>query len=166
HQFRHTVATRMINSGVAQHYVQRYLGHETSQMTQHYAHLHDQTLQKAFAKYHGKTVDVEGKVYQPTEKEVESTELQWFRQNIQAQALPNGSCALPTVAHSCPHANACLTCTHFRTSAEHLDGHKKELEQTEKILEKAKENNWKRQIEMNEKVARNLRNIINSLESA
>lgn len=29
HQFRHTTATRMINNGVPQHIVQRYLGHET-----------------------------------------------------------------------------------------------------------------------------------------
>jgi integrase/recombinase XerD len=47
HQFRHTVATRMINNGVPQHIVQRYLGHESPQMTAMYAHIHDSTLRTA-----------------------------------------------------------------------------------------------------------------------
>lgn len=37
HQFRHTVGTRMINNGVPQHIIQRYLGHESPEMTARYA---------------------------------------------------------------------------------------------------------------------------------
>lgn len=44
HQFRHTVGTQMINNGVPQHIVQRYLGHESPEMTMVYAHIHDETL--------------------------------------------------------------------------------------------------------------------------
>jgi integrase len=44
HQFRHTVGTRMINNGVPQHIVQRYLGHESPTMTARYAFIHDQTM--------------------------------------------------------------------------------------------------------------------------
>jgi integrase len=33
HEFRHTVGTRMIRNGVKQHHVQRYLGHESPEMT-------------------------------------------------------------------------------------------------------------------------------------
>lgn len=43
HQFRHTVGTRMINLGVPLHIIQRYLGHESPQMTMVYAHIHDET---------------------------------------------------------------------------------------------------------------------------
>jgi integrase len=50
-QCRHTVGTRLINSGVSQPTVQRFLGHQTAQMTDVYAHLHDQTLKDAFFKY-------------------------------------------------------------------------------------------------------------------
>jgi integrase/recombinase XerD len=32
HQFRHTVGTRMINNGVPQHIIQRYLGHESQKL--------------------------------------------------------------------------------------------------------------------------------------
>jgi integrase len=164
HQFRHTIATRMINSGMAQHYVQKFLGHESSQMTQVYAHIHDQTLKKEFAKYQGKIVDIAGKVIEERNSDVDNTDLQWFKKNIQAQALPNGSCALPAISQGCPHANACLTCTSFLTTMEFLDQHKQQLKQTEEIIEKARSNGWTRQLEMNEKVAQNLTNIISSLE--
>lgn len=77
----------------------------------------------------------------------------------------NGSCARPVIKGVCPHANACLTCGDFRTTIEFLDQHKEQLEQTEKIIEKAKVNNWQRQVEMNDQVKTNLKNIISSLES-
>ena len=50
-QCRHTVATRLINSGVSQPTIQRFLGHETPRMTDVYAQIHDQTLKEAFFKY-------------------------------------------------------------------------------------------------------------------
>ncbi|WP_240047037.1 tyrosine-type recombinase/integrase, partial [Staphylococcus aureus] len=39
HAFRHTVGTRMINNGVPQHIVQKFLGHESPEMTARYAHI-------------------------------------------------------------------------------------------------------------------------------
>jgi integrase/recombinase XerD len=51
HQFRHTVGTRMINNGVPQHLVKRYLGHDSIDMTSVYAHLSDDTAKKAVADF-------------------------------------------------------------------------------------------------------------------
>ncbi len=164
HQFRHTVGTRMINNGVPQHIIQRYLGHESPNMTAVYAHIHDQTMKEEIAKFQGKIVNISGQIVEPNNIEADVTDLQWFKRNIQAQALPNGSCALPTISQGCPHANACLTCTHFRTTAEYLSEHKQQLEQTNQILEKAEINGWVRQIEMNQKVKSNLEKIISALE--
>ena len=48
HKFRHTVGTRMINNGVPQHIVQRYLGHESPCMTSTYAHVMDSTMKREF----------------------------------------------------------------------------------------------------------------------
>lgn len=165
HQFRHTVGTRMINNGVPQHIIQRYLGHETPEMTAVYAQIHDQTMKEEVAKFRGRMVNVAGAVVEPIDRQADTAELQWFKRNIQAQALPNGSCALPTISKGCPHANACLTCTHFRTSAEYLDEHRKELAQTERLIEKAQANGWLRQVEMNEKVKANLEAMIAGLEA-
>jgi len=165
HQFRHTVGTSMINRGVPIHIVQRYLGHETPEMTLRYARIYDQTLKEEVAKFQGKVVNIAGQVVESQNPEFDTADLQWFKRNVQAQALPNGSCALPAPMKECPHANACLTCTHFRTTIEFLAHHQEQLQQTEKLLEKAKVNGWTRQVEMNERVAKNLRTILSSLET-
>jgi hypothetical protein len=154
----------MINNGVPQHIVQRYLGHESPNMTAVYAHVFDQTMKEEVSKFQGKVVNVAGQVVEPDQYDQGTDELAWFKRNVQAQALPNGSCALPIISQGCPHANACLTCTHFRTTSEFLEEHKNQLEETERILAKAKANGWVRQIEMNEQVAGNLRQMINVLE--
>ena len=64
-----------------------------------------------------------------------------------------------------PHANACLTCTHFRSSERFLPNLKQQLAETERILQWARDNHATRQLEMNERVPKNLVNMIIALES-
>ncbi|EKU97002.1 site-specific recombinase XerD [Leptolyngbya sp. PCC 7375] len=165
HQFRHTVGTRMINNGVPQHIVQRYLGHESPEMTATYAHIHDQTMKEEISLFHGKVVNIAGQAVHTNTPQANDPDLQWFKQTIQAQALPNGSCALPIISKGCPHANACLTCTHFRTTTAHLNDHKQQLEATKQLIQKAQANGWSRQVEMNQTVQANLEAIIAGLEA-
>jgi len=160
HQFRHTLGTRMINTGVPQVMVQHYLGHESSEMTSRYAHIHNDTMKAAFIEYENKIVDIYGKVEELTVQQ----EGAWLKQNLKSQALPNGLCTLPMTQNRCPHANACLSCAHFRTSKEHLPKHETQLTQTYKIINNAKENGWQRLIEMNQVVADNLEKIISKLK--
>jgi integrase/recombinase XerD len=164
HQFRHTVGTRMINRGYPHHIVQRYLGHESPEMTSRYARLHDETLKREFAKFASTQVDITGKTGDNVVAQFDSVDLQWFKKNLHAQALPNGTCWLPATKGRCPHANACLTCTHFRTDICFLPQHKAHLEETRRLLAKARTNGWERQIEMNEQVEHNLERIIIKLE--
>lgn len=164
HAFRHTVATRMLRGGVKQHHVQKYLGHESPEMTMIYAQITDQDLKKAFQEYQSMAVDITGKVVAADQTGVDSLDLQWFKKNIMAQALPHGFCALPVIAEPCPVPNACLTCANFRTNSSFLGTLKAELDTTEKIIDVARSRNWTRQIEMNERVAANLRKVIGSLE--
>ena len=86
HQFRHSVGTRMINNGVPQHIIQRYLGHESPSMTATYAHLFDSTLSHEIAKYQGRTVNISGQVLSAENPELETSDLQWFKRKVQAQA--------------------------------------------------------------------------------
>src|SRR5450755_3684142 len=51
HRLRHTFGTRLINSGVPQHVIQRLLGHASPTMTAVYAHLHDSTIRAEFERY-------------------------------------------------------------------------------------------------------------------
>ncbi len=162
HQFRHTVGTRMINAGVPQTIVQKYLGHESPEMTARYAHIHDETLKLAFNSYQGKLINIKGSSTPRLLKEGYD-EAKWLQYNVMSQALPNGLCALPSPQQRCPHANACLTCVHFRTHKEFLPQHQNQLEMTNKIIETAKENGWQRQVEMNVAVKNNLEKIISKL---
>jgi integrase/recombinase XerD len=167
HQFRHSLGTAMVNRGVPIHIISRFLGHETLGMTQVYAHIHDATLKKEMALFHDRVVDITGQIIPVSATSVvDTTDHQWFKRNVLAQALPNGSCALPAVQKACPHANACLTCTHFRTTAEFLDQHKAQLNQTETLIEKAEANGWQRQVEMNRRIAQNLKQMIDTLETS
>ncbi len=172
HQFRHTVGTRMINNGTPQHIVQRFLGHESPLMTSRYTYIMDQTLKDEFAKFHGRMVDIHGKMYDPESlvtdfaKGIDANDLdtQWLKRNIAAQALPNGLCSLPVVQGKCPHANACLECHHFRTDHRFLKQHKLHLEKTNMIIQIAQNNGWKRQLEINYRLKDNLLSIIKPLE--
>lgn len=165
HQLRHTFGTRHINAGTPPQFVMRMMGHSSVDMSMRYAHIHDQTLKEAFAKFSHKIVDIRGRLIEPEETCVNTSELQWLKKNIGIQPLPNGTCALPII-QKCPHANACLTCTHFRTTSEFLDHHKEQLRRAEDIIHQAKAQGWQRQVEMNEVVAQNLKNIIAALESS
>lgn len=160
HQFRHTVGTSMINNGVPQVMVQQYLGHDSPEMTARYAHIHNETLKKAFKQYESKLINIHGKM-QSSNKILDA---RWLKKNIMSQALPNGLCTLPLTQQACPHANVCLTCAHFCTSKEFLPQHQAQLQQTNKIIDNAKENGWQRIVEMNITVSENLQSIITKLE--
>ncbi|WP_375292991.1 tyrosine-type recombinase/integrase [Clostridium estertheticum] len=163
HAFRHTVGTRMINNEVPQYIVQRFLGHESPEMTMRYAHIHDVTMKKEFIKFKEKFVNNQGFLIDEEDKEVDNADLQWFKKNINAQALPNGYCRLPVLSGACPHANACLDCTHFCTNKVFIKEHKNQLQKTKEVLEIAQNNNWVRQIETNIRVKERLEAIILTL---
>jgi len=161
HQFRHTVGTRMINAGISQTLVQRFLGHESPKMTSRYAHIHQETLKTAFQKFNEKLIDVNGESYR-----IDNTsDAQWLKHNIMAQSLPNGLCTLPATQHHCPHANACLSCTHFRTDKRFIKQHKAQLTQTKLLIQSAQQQGWHRQLEMNQTVEKHLVHMIDALES-
>ena len=173
HAFRHTVATNMINHQVPQHVVQRFLGHESPTMTARYAHIFDETLKKAFAEFRGKIVSISGEAVTTEQIALDMAkgtnpndiDARWLKRNIMAQALPNGTCALPVISKKCPHANACLTCVNFRTDHRYLETHKSQLEKTKAIVDQAKQNGWQRQLEMNQAIQTNLEKIVSTLET-
>lgn len=162
HQFRHTVGTRMINANVPQPIIQRYLGHESPEMTNRYAHIYDKTMKKAFNVFQDKLVNIKGEIISDQYEQI--SEKDWLKHNIMFQTLPNGYCRLPAGLKECPHANSCLTCGNFRTNKDFIDQHENQLKNTNKILEIAEHNNWQRQIEINTIIKSNLEVIIKSLK--
>jgi len=93
-------------------------------------------------------------------------EAAWSKQRLSraTQALPNGYCELPMV-RTCPHANSCLTCPMFVTTAEFLPQHHAQRKETLQIITAAEANGRARVAEMNRQVAGNLDKIITALEA-
>jgi len=164
HQFRHTLATRMLNRGVPQHIVQQMLGHVGADTVATYARLTDKTLRQEFERYQHERVNVQGELVifsdgSPT------AEAEWVKHRISKalQTLPNGECGRP-IQQSCPHPNACLTCDDFLTDVRHLDGHRDQLERTRKLVATANADGNFRMAEMNRQVETNLSRVIEAIE--
>ena len=169
HQFRHTVATRMINLGVPVHIIQRYLGHEPPATTMVYAHIHDETLRKEVEKYHeSRVVNFQGETAELEETVLSSTDdLEWFKKNVQARALEHGYCARPKVLGDCdiPGFDGCYNCPHWRTNKNFLPILKDTLERTLQVLNKAQNYAWQLQINKNKPIKINLERVIQALEA-
>ena len=89
----------------------------------------------------------------------------WTGQQLSraTQSLPNGYCQLPVV-NTCPHANSCLTCPMFATTAEFLPQHRAQRQATLRIISAAEAAGHARVAEMNRQVAGNLDKIITALK--
>lgn len=163
HQWRHTLGTRLINRDVPQEVVRKLLDHDSPQMTSHYARLHDSTVRRHWEA--ARKIDIAGTpvIVDPDGPLAEAA---WAKQRLgrATQALPNGFCGLP-VQKTCPHANACLTCPMFITTAEFLPQHREHQRQVIKIITAAEARGQTRLVEMNQHVADNLDTIITSLEN-
>jgi integrase len=163
HQWRHTLGTVLINRDVPQHVVQKILDHDSPLMAAHYARLSDKTVREHWEK--ARKVNAQG---QPVQISPDGPlgEAAWSKQRLSraTQALPNGYCELPMV-RVCPHANSCLTCPMFVTTAEFLPQHHAQRRQTLQIITAAEANGQARVAEMNKQVAANLDKIIATLET-
>ena len=122
HQWRHTLGTRLINRDVPQEVVRRILDHDSSQMTAHYARLHDTTVRRHWEA--ARKVDITGATV-TVDPDGPLAEAAWTKQRLAARPrpCPTGYCGLP-IQKTCPHANACLTCPMFLTTAEFLPAHR------------------------------------------
>jgi hypothetical protein len=119
HRFRHTVATRMLNEDVSNWVVQRFLGHESPEMTARYADLHDKTLREHFDRFCHR-VTAAGEVVQLIAEEPVAEGMALAERLRRArQTLPNGYCARP-IQTDCIHPNFCHGCTQFATDVTFL----------------------------------------------
>ena len=162
HQWRHTLGTTLINRDVPQHVVQKILDHDSPEMTAHYARLSDKTVREHWDK--ARKVSAAG---QPVRVSPDGPlgDAAWTKHQLSraTQALPNGYCQLPVVK-TCPHANACLTCPMFVTTAEFLPQHHAQRQATLALITAAEAAGHARVAEMNKQVAANLDKIITVLE--
>jgi integrase len=165
HQFRHTLGTRLINSGVPQHVVQKLLGHASPNMTGHYAKVHDSTVREAFDRYQSQRVNIAGERvgYDPDSP---TASAEWVKQNLNRvrDSLPNGYCARPA-QQECPHPSACLTCPDFQTTPEFLEVHRRQASTNRRLIAQADAKGQFRLADNLRQVQANLERIIPVLEA-
>jgi len=165
HQFRHTLGTRLINSGVPQHVVQKLLGHASPHMTSHYAKIHDTTIREAFDRYQSQRVNISGQQigYDPGSP---AASAEWVKHNLNRvrDSLPNGYCARPA-QQDCPHPNACLTCPDFQTTPQFLQIHRRQAAANSRLIEQAEGKGQLRLAGNLRRVQANLDRIIPALEA-
>jgi len=137
HRFRHTLGTRLINSDVPQHVVQKLLGHASPEMTAHYAYIHDHTVRDAFDRYQQQRVNTDGE-FLPFDPDGPTATAEWVKHNLSRvrDSLPNGYCGRPP-QQECPHPNACLTCPDFQTTPEFLDVHREQASANRILIARA-----------------------------
>jgi integrase len=165
HQFRHTLGTRLINSGVPQHVVQKLLGHASPHMTSHYAKIHDATIREAFDRYQAQRVNISGEPigYDPG---APAASAEWVKHNLNRvrDSLPNGYCGRPA-QQDCPHPNACLTCPDFQTTPVFLQIHRRQAATNRSLIAQADAKGQLRLAENLRRVQANLDRIIPALEA-
>ena len=165
HQFRHTLGTRLINSGVPQHVVQKLLGHASPHMTDHYAKIHDTTIREAFDRYQSQRVNISGQPigYDPGSP---AASAEWVKHNLNRvrDSLPNGYCARPA-QQDCPHPNACLTCPDFQTTPQFLQIHRRQAAANSRLITQADANGQQRLAENLRRVQASLDRIIPALQA-
>lgn len=128
HRFRHTAATNLLNAGVPLHVVMRYFGHQSPDMTMHYAITLSQTAEKEFLRFKKVTTDGRPVAADPSDL-FDLLQLDQRADRI----LPNGWCMLPP-KQSCSRGNACLTCDKFATDATHQPELSAQLDATQRLV--------------------------------
>jgi len=163
HLFRHHLGTHLVNEKVPLRVIQKVLDHDSVEMTAHYAHVHDTTVQEALTGWHER-VNVRGeRIALPAEGPL--AQAAWMKDRIaQAkQALPNGFCGLP-LQQTCPHPNACLSCDHFLTDPSFREVHKRQLDHTRRMREDAERGSRLRLVEVLQHDEQALARILTGLE--
>jgi hypothetical protein len=163
HQFRHTVATRLINADVPQHIVQQLLDHMSREMTAVYAQLHNRTLRRHWE--NAVKVNADGHIAAiPADHPL--ADAAWMRLSmVRAKlTLPNGYCGAP-VQTDCEYANPCLDCRFFITTTDFLDQHRRQRDETVKLIDDAQHSGLARIAERNRRTLGKLDAIIDALEA-
>ena len=126
HQFRHTVATEMINAGVDIYAVKEFLGHSSIAMTEQYIKIYQERLKKEFKEKLSKSdaTDIKNNL---SEQE-ELYDNKWVKNKIVGVfELGDGCCEHPYKMPSCPHM-ACKTCFKKKIYPRHLQAVKDTIE--------------------------------------
>jgi integrase len=179
HQFRHTYAVKMLNSGADIFTVQELLAHASPEMTMRYAKLLDNTKRKAFEEAIKQGIfsfDLNGEIQEVKHGEdipADILETLWRDHKLNAIDNPYGTCHA-RINGNCPYAEEppCLTCNggspcqDLAIGFSELDIQKYELliKTTTKTIEVAEQHGRYDMVEKNKKNLERYEKIFNAIK--
>ena len=171
HQFRHTLATQMVNNRVPLSVIQKWLAHRSMEMTIHYADVSGETMQRETQKIISQGIvriqpDGTPKMTDFTDSgDLDMIEWEYIRHNLDAIRLPNGFC-FRSKKDPCPIQNIqCHSCSCFGTTPDFLpqfQAHQKDLLILIEHGEKFNHSTW---VERNRELLAPVEKIIETLEN-
>jgi integrase len=129
HQFRHTIATEMIEQGIDIYTVKEFLGHQSLGMTERYIKLYLKSLKAKYDAYRAKQQQESAVCSLTQQLEVTPVEAAtdggWVEQKVGTlyrSPLPDGIgwCEHLAMLDPCPTPPHCPTCPKLRASTRHL----------------------------------------------
>lgn len=120
HQFRHTVATEMIDVGIDIYAVKEFLGHSSVTMTERYIKVYQKTLKKSIIEKLQKSdaTAIKGDL---SEENV-AYDSKWVKNKIVGVfELGDGCCEHPYKMSSCPHMAICKICFKRKVRPDHKE---------------------------------------------
>lgn len=163
HSFRHLMAVKMRDEDIPIQYIQEQLHHSSPEMTMAYCEYLDRqkiTEMKKFVDHKGNLAPIGDNISHIANDDEYA---EYMRKFINTQILPDGICNRPVKLGKCPHCNACLSCPDWRTSADFLDVHQKQLKRVRDFISIARKNGWIMQLHEAEENEKRLSKIVDTL---
>ncbi|URZ01334.1 tyrosine-type recombinase/integrase [Clostridium felsineum] len=142
HSLRHTRAKEYVEQGIGISIIQQILGHQSLQMTVHYATVSENILYEKWKntedlelfKVDTKTNDLE-KVDLNSDSGENLIRYEYVKKNLDAVRVPFGICFKASKLPCKQQMNHCLTCASFCTTIENIPEYEEEIEHVKKQID-------------------------------
>lgn len=142
HSLRHTRAKEFVEQGMGISIIQQILGHQSLQMTVHYATVTENVLYEKWKdtedlelfKVNTKTNDLE-KVDLNSDTGENLIRYEYVKKNLDAVRVPFGVCFKSTKMPCKQQMNHCLNCGSFCTTTENIPEYEEEIDKVKKQIE-------------------------------
>jgi len=142
HSLRHTRAKEYVEQGMGISVIQQILGHQSLQMTVHYATVSENILYEKWKntedlelfKVNAKTNELTS-IDTSTDVGENLVRYEYVKKNLDAVRVPFGVCFKPSKLPCKQQMNHCLTCASFCTTTENIPEYEEEIEKVKSQIE-------------------------------
>lgn len=142
HSLRHTRAKEYVEQGMGISIIQQILGHQSLQMTVHYATVSENVLYEKWKstenldlfRVNTETHELQQVVLDSEDRE-NLVRYEYVKKNLDAVKVPFGVCFKPSKLPCKQQMNHCLTCASFCTTIDNIAEYEEEIEQVKKQIE-------------------------------